>query len=98
MRRLAARAPDLEIFGQGLVLRDAMAWQLTEAGRALLIAIEKPAVEVLQQATENGPPVEPPHGRSDGCRRHIPIGSAREPDSWASPPKPDFKVIEGGKL
>lgn len=42
-KRLLARAPGLDIFSQSLVIRDAQGWQITEAGRALLAAIEKPA-------------------------------------------------------
>ena len=42
-KRLLARAPGLDIFGQSLVIRDDQGWQITEAGRALLAAIESPA-------------------------------------------------------
>ena len=42
-KRMAARAPGLDIFGQALVLRDDSGWQITEAGRALLASVEKPA-------------------------------------------------------
>ena len=42
-KRLAARAPDLNIFSSGYVLRDATGWQLTDAGRAFLTSIEAPA-------------------------------------------------------
>jgi hypothetical protein len=40
--RLAARAPGLDIFSQSLILRDSEGWQITDAGRALLAAVEKP--------------------------------------------------------
>jgi hypothetical protein len=43
IKRLAARAPALDIFGRGLVLRHQDGWQLTAAGRELLAAIEAPA-------------------------------------------------------
>src|SRR5476649_1277292 len=43
-KRLLARAPGLDIFSQSLVVRDAQGWQIMEAGRALLAAIENPAV------------------------------------------------------
>jgi hypothetical protein len=36
MRRLAARVPDPDVFGQRLVHRDETGWQLTEAGREIL--------------------------------------------------------------
>lgn len=42
-KRLAARAPGLDIFTQALVLRDDTGWQITDAGRALLASVEKPA-------------------------------------------------------
>lgn len=40
LKRLAARAPDLDIFCQGLVFRDASGWQLTAAGRDALHEME----------------------------------------------------------
>jgi hypothetical protein len=43
MKRLSARAPDLDIFSSRYVLRDDVGWQLTEAGYAFLAAIERPA-------------------------------------------------------
>ena len=52
-KRMLARAPDLDIFSQNLVVRDAAGWQITDAGRALLASIEKPV------APAAAPPVEP---------------------------------------
>ena len=43
MKRLLARAPDLDIFSQGLVVRDAEGWQITETGRSVLAQVENPA-------------------------------------------------------
>jgi hypothetical protein len=40
MKRLAARAPELDIFCQALVVRDAQGWQLTAAGFELLHRVE----------------------------------------------------------
>ena len=40
LRRLAARAPSLDIFGQGLILRDSSGWQITPEGRAFLDWLE----------------------------------------------------------
>jgi hypothetical protein len=34
-KRLAARAPGLDIFTHAFVLRDAAGWQITEAGRGV---------------------------------------------------------------
>ena len=41
-KRLAARAPGLEIFSQSFVLRDDAGWQITDAGRAFLASVETP--------------------------------------------------------
>jgi hypothetical protein len=40
MKRLAARAPDLDIFGRGFVIRDNAGWHLTAVGREFLQSIE----------------------------------------------------------
>lgn len=45
MKRLAARAPDLDIFSSGYVLREPTAWQITEKGREFLALIETPFAE-----------------------------------------------------
>lgn len=45
MKRLAGRAPNLDIFSSGYVIRDASGWQITDAGRAFLTSIEAPASE-----------------------------------------------------
>jgi hypothetical protein len=59
MRRLAARAPALDIFGQGFVLRDHHGWQLTSAGSELIAMIEAPACPPLHLELETAvvPPV-----------------------------------------
>jgi len=38
--KLAARVPELEIFGQGLVERRDGGWQITDAGRSILARME----------------------------------------------------------
>jgi hypothetical protein len=43
MKRLSARAPDLDIFSSSYVLRDDAGWQLTAAGHAFLASLEMPA-------------------------------------------------------
>ena len=45
MKRLAARAPELDIFSSGYVLRDPSGWQITTKGREFLISIEAPLAE-----------------------------------------------------
>jgi hypothetical protein len=57
MSRLAARAPALDIFGQGLVTRDTFGWQLTLAGRVFLTAIE--VHERAPLSIEDAPAVVP---------------------------------------
>ena len=54
LRRLAARAPGLDIFGQRLILRDSSGWQITPEGRAFLDWLERGA------ASANVPVAEPP--------------------------------------
>jgi hypothetical protein len=51
MKRLSARAPDLDIFGSRYVVRDDAGWQLTEAGYAFLAGIEVPVPATHGQAT-----------------------------------------------
>ena len=53
LRRLAARAPGLDIFGQKLILRDSSGWQITPEGRAFLDWLESGA------ASANAPVIEP---------------------------------------
>jgi hypothetical protein len=49
MKRLSARAPDLDIFGSRYVLRDDAGWQLTEDGYVFLASIESPARAAIDQ-------------------------------------------------
>ena len=42
MRRLAARAPKLEIFADSFVLRDSRGWCITVSGRQFLASLEAP--------------------------------------------------------
>ena len=41
-KRLAARAPKLDIFADSLVLRDVNGWHITEGGRQFLASLEAP--------------------------------------------------------
>jgi hypothetical protein len=59
-KRLAARVPGLDIFGQSLILRDNEGWQITDAGRALLAAIDVPAMAHSDQGPEPVAPVPSP--------------------------------------
>ncbi|WP_439393012.1 hypothetical protein ACRQ5Q_27510 [Bradyrhizobium sp. PMVTL-01] len=80
MKRLAERAPGLDIFGQNLVERANGEWVITEKGKSFLAALEsmsreldlvRPAQGVEQQAQPDVPPVmlTPPRRRSSRYRR-----------------------------
>jgi hypothetical protein len=58
MRRLAARAPKLEIFADAFVLRDDRGWCITDSGRQFLASLEAqiPAHEE-EQEQPSGPSV-----------------------------------------
>jgi hypothetical protein len=55
MKCLAARAPGLDIFSSGYVLRDASGWEITTGGSEFLKSIETPADEPVETASP--PPV-----------------------------------------
>lgn len=80
-KRLAARAPKLDIFGDSFVVRDDEGWRITDAGRLFLASLEGPlqAVSEIAENVEtpraNEPPLSNPplrlvvnneHPRSDG--------------------------------
>ena len=56
LRRLAARAPGLDIFGQRLILRDSSGWQITPEGRAFLDWLESGAASANVPVAEPSPP------------------------------------------
>ena len=53
-KRLAARAPGLDIFSQSFILRDDAGWQITDAGRAFLASVEAP----IPMMADNEQPVK----------------------------------------
>jgi hypothetical protein len=59
-KRIAARTPGLDIFGQGMVLRSPAGWRITDAGRAFLAECEVPfasnSQEPTREATESDSP------------------------------------------
>jgi hypothetical protein len=67
-KRLAARAPKLDIFADSLVLRDERGWQITESGRKFLASLEAPlsigseSAQAPETATTKEPqsPAPPP--------------------------------------
>ncbi|MBR1187407.1 hypothetical protein JQ558_00885 [Bradyrhizobium sp. AUGA SZCCT0160] len=64
--KLAARLPGLEIFAQGLVERRDGGWRITDAGRAALDVMEKPAAPEVSPAQVAAPEPSPaiPHPAS----------------------------------
>ena len=58
MRRLAVRAPKLEIFANSFVLRDDRGWCITESGRQFLASLESPIpARAEEQEQPSGPRV-----------------------------------------
>jgi len=62
LKRLAARAPNLDIFGQRLILRDSSGWQITPEGRVFLDWLESGAASANVPVAETSlpPPEQPP--------------------------------------
>jgi hypothetical protein len=89
MKRLAARAPSLDIFRERFVVRDQAGWQLTSAGRAFLASIE--AAELARPVVQTSvvPPVaDPPANviRLDFYRRKLAKNHARGRRRKFAPP------------
>jgi hypothetical protein len=60
MKRLAQRAPGIDIFTQKLVVREPGEWRITDAGRAMLAALELPSAALAEAAATGRSIVEPP--------------------------------------
>ncbi len=72
MKRLAARAPGLDIFSSGYVLRNDRGWQITDLGREFLGSIEAPAA--AEPASEPAAPEPADKVASDLPQNVIKIG------------------------
>jgi hypothetical protein len=66
MRRLAARAPKLDIFTNAFVLRDDNGWQITDMGRQFLASLEAPIPATQDQEHPSGTDVAVPSAPSPG--------------------------------
>ncbi|RJF77846.1 hypothetical protein [Rhodopseudomonas palustris] len=92
MRSYAARMPGLDIFTQGLVVRDGRGWQITAAGRAVLDELEGRYPANAQLAERE--------------RDHQPAAGSTplEPDQHqlelaaVTQPRPQLTVIQGGRV
>lgn len=60
IRRLAARVPAIDIFGQGYVLRGDDGWQITAEGREFLTRLEAVTQDNLPVEIEPEPHIAPP--------------------------------------
>ena len=65
LRRLAARAPGLDIFSQRLVLRDSSGWQITPEGRAFLDWLERGTASANVPLAEPSPNARLPEAAND---------------------------------
>jgi hypothetical protein len=90
MKRLAARAPGLDIFSQSFVRRDDAGWEITDAGRAFLASIERPntvtaavapapTTVVILPPKPASPPIRGTHRRSQRRGRRA-AGRVRSSD------------------
>ena len=78
LKRLAARAPGLDIFGQKLILRDSSGWQITPEGRAFLDGLESGAASAhVPVAEPSSPTQEPPLPLVGVVRRQRPTRPGR---------------------
>lgn len=76
MKRLAERAPGLDIFSQKLITREPGEWIITEAGREVLASLEASPVDEIDQLKpieqpvgEVRPPSAPPQRRQRAPKR-----------------------------
>jgi len=82
-KRLAARAPKLDIFRDSFVVRDNNGWQITEGGRQFLASLDVPLstasepTEAIETAFTKGPP-----SRAISPLRLVVKNENPRPDGW----------------
>jgi hypothetical protein len=86
-KRLAARAPKLDIFGDSFVVRDNNGWQITEGGRQFLAALDVPLSTASEptQATDTAITKESP-SRAILPLRLVVYNEYPRPDGWDADP------------
>jgi hypothetical protein len=86
-KRLAARAPELDIFRDSFVVRDNDGWQITEAGRQFLASLDEPLSTASEpaQAIETVITKEPP-SRAISSLRLVVNNEYPRLDGWDADP------------
>lgn len=83
MRRLATRAPKLEIFADSFVLRDERGWRITESGRQFLASLEAPAEAHAEGQEQSATVVAAPSQLQPTLR--LVVDNTRAPQSERGP-------------
>jgi hypothetical protein len=82
-KRLAARAPKLDVFGDSLVLRDDRGWQITESGRQFLASLEAPLPIASEPAqAPQAAPTKEPQSPAPPPLRLVVNNEKQPPDGW----------------
>ena len=86
-KRLAARAPELDIFRDSFVVRDSDGWQITESGLQFLASLDEPVLSVSEsaQAIETVITKEPA-SRAMPPLRLVVNNEYPRPDGWDADP------------
>ena len=76
-KQMLARAPDLDIFSQSLVIRAVDGWRITDAGLTLLANIERPAAAAREEEATRDAGSEPPLYSTAAPLPHFSVGRRR---------------------
>jgi hypothetical protein len=86
-KRLAARAPKLDIFVDAFVLRDDNGWHITEGGRHFLASLEAPLpIVALPVQAPEAPATKERPARSLPLLRLVVDNEKPLPDGWKAGP------------